>query len=84
MQVQHLVGLGLGWLSFRISARFDTWLMTYVRVNSSREHYPGHLKNWLVKRPVLRVIFVGKCPASRSFCGGQMLESSVHPINIQN
>ena len=44
---------------------------------------PGHLKK-LFKCPALRAIFVGKCPADRSFCGGQMPGPPVHPINIQN
>ena len=70
-----------------------TSLCTYVWVNSSREHfpppranpraYPEHLKK-LFKCPDLRAILVGKCPALRSFCGGQMPGPPVHPINIQS
>ena len=44
---------------------------------------PGHLKK-LFKCPALRAIFVGKCPAPLSFCGGQMPDPPVHPINIQS
>ena len=45
--------------------------------------YPGHLKK-LFKCPVLRAIFVGKCPPPRSFCGGQMPGPPVRAINIQS
>ena len=67
-------------------------LTAYVWVNSSREHpppkqtplaYPGHLKK-LFKCPALQAIFVGKCPARHSFCGGQMPSPPVHPINIKS
>ena len=68
--------------------------LTYVRVNSSREHhppganpraYPGHLKK-MFKCPALRAIFVGKCPAPHSYYDGQVPGPPVHPFNtgIQN
>ena len=44
---------------------------------------PGQLKK-LVKCPALWAIFVGKCPAPRSYYDGQMPGPPVHPITTQN
>ena len=68
------LGLTLGRPSYLCASHFQP----RASPRANPRAYPGHLKK-LFKCPALRAIFVGKCPAPRSYYDGSLLANARSP-----